>query len=201
MVARCPFCDTDLTHIKASPSGDNAYYSSENNTTLADHSKPIPGSDKEHENRSFSAKTEPVCQKGEDFSKEDFSKETSSKEASSRHKKKLPPTGRRFLGYRLGNPLYMLASVTYHMAAATGILYALSLCPAYQQKGTLLPYLCRVILAAFILFLPALVLSDTRIRRKLPFFRNQKTVSVRIGLLVLYIPLIALFLISCYPGL
>lgn len=112
--------------------------------------------------------------------------------------RRLAPPGRRLLGYRAGQPLYMLISICYYMAACVGILYAFSLSSQYLANGTLLFHLCRVLLAAAALFLPALLLSENTIRRKLPLLGSRNKAVVSIGFLILYIPLTALFLVSWY---
>lgn len=108
------------------------------------------------------------------------------------------PYGRRLLGYRAGNPIYMLISIFYHMAACVGLLYAISFTPQYLTNGTLIFHLCRLILAAAMLFLPVLLLTENKVRRNLPFFSSKTQSLTAVGFLLLYIPLAVLFAISWY---
>lgn len=111
-------------------------------------------------------------------------------------RKKLAPPGRRLLGYRSGNFSHMLLSICYYMAAAVGILYSLSLYPHYQEQDVLIYYLCCIFLAGLMLFLPALLFSNTKIRHSLPFFRSRKKNTVLLGTVLLYLPLLILFFLA-----
>ncbi len=116
--------------------------------------------------------------------------------AKSTKRKKLVPPGRRLLGYRSGNFFHMLFSICYYMAAAVGILYSLSLYPHYQEQGVLIYYLCCIFLAGLMLFLPAFLFSNTKMRHSLPFFRSRKKNTVLLGTALLYLPLLILFFLA-----
>lgn len=116
--------------------------------------------------------------------------------AKSTKRKKLAPPGRRLLGYRSGNFFHMLFSICYYMAAAVGILYSLSLYPHYQEQGVLIYYLCCIFLAGLMLFLPAFLFSNTKMRRSLPFFRSRKKNTLLLGTALLYLPLLILFFLA-----
>lgn len=188
MVLRCPFCNADLTQVNISADQDDTYYDP--------NSDPEPDRSPDH-SESYRQKSGTQGTRGRAALRTEKTGSQQTSEASvsrppRKKKKSAPPAGRRLLGYRAGNPFYMLFSIFYHMAACVGILYAFSLSPFYASKGTLLFHICRVFLAAVMLFLPVLFLSESKFRRKL--FRKPSAVIK--GLLILYIPLTALFLVS-----
>lgn len=198
MVSRCPFCNTDLTHVHNYNSGrqDNVYFNPDSGPAIhyPDFSKrPEPGyTQPRFETGTFPE--QPAAEAEETKKAEEADKPAA---PSARKRRKSPPAGRKLLGYRSGNLLYMLFSVFYHMAACVGILYAFSLSSQYAADGTLIFHLCRVILAAIMLFLPVLLLSENKLRRKFPLIRSRKPAVLATGLLIIYIPLAALFFTAC----
>lgn len=112
--------------------------------------------------------------------------------------KKLPPPGRKLWGYRSGNPLLMLLSVFYYMASAVILLKGLQISPQYQEAGTLAYHYGRLISGGLMLYLPALLLSETPFRRFIPLFNSRRMGTALIGFVVLYVPLAAIFLLSWY---
>lgn len=251
MVTYCPFCNTDLTHVKASANESGDYYNSDapfsyqrpDNWSASENHEDFPfqypntdelssgnyrrrnlSDNSESRNLSGNYRTRNLSddskshnssgnyrtRNSSDSSGSRSSSGNSGRQAASepvrmtsepsptRKSKRQAPPGRRLLGYRAGNPLHMLISVCYHMAACVGILYALTLSPQYLSNGTLIFHLCRVILAAAILFLPILLLSENKVRRKLPLLGSKKSSVMAIGFLLLYVPLAVLFSISWY---
>lgn len=222
MVTYCPFCDADLTHVKVSAAqNSDSYYDPDAGFSLQypDY-QPASGNyenfltedpDTDEFSSSYpesqTAQEDPRHRRTDSGSRQNRSgsgsqisskQERSNTSSSPRQRKRQAPYGRKLLGYRAGNPFYMLVSVCYHMAACVGILYALSFTPQYMADGTMIFHLCRVILAAIMLFLPLLLLTENKIRRKLPFFGSKKVSLVAVGFLILYIPLAALFYASWY---
>lgn len=188
MVSRCPFCNADLTHVKDSANNNNTYYnpdSDSESTASRDFS--------ESRKQKNDTQSQPPVKRGTDA---ESGKVPAS--VSGKRKKNTPPAGRRLLGYRAGNPFYMFISVFYHMAACVGILYAFSLSSQYLGSPALLFHISRVILAAIMLFLPALLLSENRLRTNIPLLRSQNSSAVIMGFVFLYLPLAVLFFISWY---
>lgn len=218
MVPRCPFCNTDLTHRNSSDSRDTVYYKPDSDsiyypefpersdkasgTPFDTGSNRNPDSEPEYRTdsrpeRQANPRPERQADSGSAGKNRENSKEKSASAARKR-KKFPPPAGRRLLGYRKGNPFYMFVSVLFHMAACVGILYAFSLSPQYWGSSALLFHIIRVIAAAMMLFLPVLLLSENKLRRKFPVLRSRKPAAVITGLLILYIPLAVLFSLSWY---
>ncbi|MDY4970788.1 MAG: hypothetical protein SO101_11115 [Lachnospiraceae bacterium] len=211
MASRCPFCNTDLTHVHDNTSENqnqnHTYFNPDSGPAI--HYPDFPEKNKQTHTLSHSAN--PSVLKSSTVSERTAAPQTTAEEDSKKNnregeeqtepvvkrRRKSPPAGRRLLGYRSGNLLCMFFSVFYHMAACIGILYAFSLSPQYMADGTLIFHLCRVILAAFMLFLPVLLLSETKLRRKFPLFRSRKPAALALGFLILYIPLAILFFAAC----
>lgn len=211
MVTYCPFCNADLTHVKASAAqSSDPYYN-------PDADLPSQHPENRHESEDFEDRSyrSPEVPRQSDSSSDARPNRASARSASGpsttvsrpstaasdtaparRKGRRQPSYGRKLLGYRAGNPLYMLVSVCYHMAVCVGILYALSFAPQHLADGTLIFYLCRVALAAIMLLLPVLLLTEHKLHRKLPFFGSRRRSIVAVGFLLLYIPLAALFFIS-----
>lgn len=193
MVSRCPFCNTDLTHVHnySSDRQDNTYFSPD--STPAIH---YPDFSRPSEPKSTAPASEPDIVPEQQAAEEE---QKSDKQAAPavRRRRNRHPAGRRLLGYRSGHLPYMFFSVFYHMAACVGILYAFSFAPQYAADGTLIFHLCRVILAAIMLFLPVLLLSENKLRRKFPLIRSRKPSVLATGLLIIYIPLAVLFFAAC----
>ena len=185
MISRCPFCNTDLTQVDPPVIREDSYYDSNSDSDFSGFS--IPEENELSDN--------PPIRSRQTANDEADQKPVS---CSRKRRKSPPPAGRRLLGYRSRNPFNMFMSVFYHMAACVGILYAFSISPRYLESGGLLFPLCRVILAAIMLFLPVVLLSDTKLRKKVPFFRSRKAAAVITGFAIVYIPLAVLFSISCY---
>ena len=216
MVNYCPFCNADLTHIKNSAAQNDSLYYNPN----AGYSSPRPENRPNPDNSQESFLHDPdIDEYSRDFSEYDTapnpprqnhpsgdsgqtpaSVSSRQNHSGSRQQKskRQASYGRRLLGYRAGNPLYMLISIFYHMAACVGVLYALSLTPQYTEGKLLIFHLCRVILAAIMLFLPVLLLTNNKLRRSLPLFSSKKKTRIAAGFLILYIPLIVLFIVSWY---
>lgn len=200
MASRCPFCNTDLTHIQdnTSEKQEHTYFNPDSGPSVhyPDFSKKTEQKPAPFRFESTAASHKTAAEDGKDSRKSAM--ETGEQpDPVVRKRRKLPPAGRRLLGYRSGNLFYMFFSIFYHMAACVGILYALSLSPQYMTDGTLLFHLCRVILAAFMLFLPVLLLSENKLRRKLPLFRSRKPAALALGFLITYVPLAVLFFAAC----
>lgn len=202
MVTYCPFCNTDLTQFKVSAAESGDYYNPD-----AGFSYPHPDDWQASENheayREQGLKFEELPSKrrntsGNSEGRSNPANTISGAETPQRRSRRQAPPGRRLLGYRAGQPLYMLVSICYHMAACVGILYALSLSPQYLADGTLLFHLCRVFLAAAMLLLPALLLSENSIRRNLPLLGSRNKTVMAIGFFILYLLLAILFLFSWY---
>lgn len=207
MITHCPFCNTDLTQVKALHQPENIYYDSDHSTPVQEQNLIFTPGDSflDNEEREQAATADSYSgPTGFDHSSSASAnsqtnsqqKNTADAGSSQRKRKKQAPPGRRLLGYRSGSFVHMLFSMCYYMAAAVGVLYGLSLSPEYLSNGTLFFHLCRVLLAAFMLFLPALLLSDTKTRKKIPLFCSCKKPVVIIGLLLVYIPLIVLFVLA-----
>lgn len=112
--------------------------------------------------------------------------------------RKPAPPGRRLWGYRAGNPLFMFLAVSYYLAVCLIILQGIQMFPQYQAAGTLFYHKSRVITGGLMMMLPAILLSETPLRRHLPMFRTMSRTTPIVGLIILYIPLTAIFLLSWY---
>lgn len=201
--SRCPFCNADLTHMSDSVKQDTIYFSPDSGPAI--HYPKFPEKTQTVPSENFRKKTQaPETEDAEYHSESGFDKADDEHKPSvqeppsARKRRKARPAGRKLLGYRAGNPFYMFISVFYHMTASIGILYALSLSPQYMADGVLIFHICRVVLAAIMLFLPVLILSENKVRRKFPLLRSRKPASLTAGFLILYLPLGALFLASWY---
>ncbi len=192
MVSRCPFCNADLTHIKDSENCNNAYYKPDSESTVTRNSS---------ENRQKKADTR-IQSRAERQADAEPGKTAPlgnpSVSVSGKRKTSTPPAGSRLLGYRSGNPFYMFISVFYQMTACVGILYAFSLTSRYWGSFSLLFHISRVLLAAIMLYLPVLLLSENQLRRNLPLLRSRNQAAVFAGFVILYIPLLILFSICWY---
>lgn len=112
--------------------------------------------------------------------------------------KKIPRPGRKLWGYRSGNPILMLLSVSYYMAAAVLLLKGIQMIPEYRAAGTLTYHQGRLISGGLMLYLPAILLSETPYRRFIPIFNSRRRMTAMIGFIILYIPLTAILLLSWY---
>lgn len=213
-MTRCPFCNTNLTQVNHTDKQDTVYFNPDSDPGI--HYPVFPEKTQTVSSGDFRKKTRlPEAEKpdydsdfdsgyghsdqtaGEQNPSEQETPSVREAPAARKHRR-ARPAGRRLLGYRTGNPFYMLISVFYHMAACVGVLYALSLSPQYIADGVLIFHICRVILAAVMLFLPVLILSENKVRRKFPLLRSRKPAALAVGFLLLYIPLGVLFLASWY---
>lgn len=185
MVSRCPFCNADLTRVKNTARPDPEYYNHTDSGSAA-----LRFSDMENSQTAAISRRRPETQNT-------AGSETNRPRVPGKRKKNTPPPGRRLLGYRTGNPIYMFLSIFYHMAACVGILYAISFSQEYWGRPALLFHICRILLASVMLFLPVLFLSENKLRRKVPLLRRRKSAAVMTGFVILYIPLIILFSICC----
>lgn len=207
MITHCPFCNTDLTQVKVFHQQENIYYDSNHPTPVQEQDLIFNAEDSFFDNEEMEqAATTDSYSRPTGFnnssshsanSRTDSQQENAADAGSSQRKrKKQAPPGRRLFGYRSGSFVHMLFSMCYYMAAAVAVLFGLSLSPQYLDNGTLFFHLCRVLLAALMLFLPALLLSDTKTRKKIPLFCSRKKLVVVTGLLLVYIPLAALFVLA-----
>ncbi|MGN0294154.1 MAG: hypothetical protein ACI4D3_09155 [Lachnospiraceae bacterium] len=197
--SRCPFCNADLTQLNDSGKQNTIYFSPDSGPAI--HYPDFPEKAQTAPSKKMqipdAEKTQHLSESGSDAEAGEH-RPSVSESPSTRKRRKARPAGRKLLGYRAGNPFYMFVSVFYHMTACVGILYALSLSPQYMTDGVLIFHICRVVLAAIMLFLPVLLLSENKVRRKFPLLRSRKPAALAAGFLLLYLPLGALFLASWY---
>ena len=148
MITHCPFCNTDLTQVKALHQPENIYYDSDHSTPVQEQNLIFTPGDSflDNEEREQAATADSYSgPTGFDHSSSASAnsqtnsqqKNTADAGSSQRKRKKQAPPGRRLLGYRSGSFVHMLFSMCYYIAAAVGVLYGLSLSPEYLSNGTL----------------------------------------------------------------
>jgi len=104
---------------------------------------------------------------------------------------------KRCLGFRSGTPWKMIVAVVYYAMCAAFLIIAMITPPLVEANGwdTFV-----VKLSSFILFLwilsPAILLSDTPLRDKLPFFRQRISMWSAVGLMVAFVLFQYLFMTS-----
>lgn len=111
--------------------------------------------------------------------------------------------GRKLIGYRSGRFLNRCISMIYHISVVLILIWAYEMTSAFSKEGLGLFHILRTSLGAIILFLPALLLSDTTLHRSLPLIRSKSNTKVVIGMLLFLVPLVLLFsytCILCNPG-
>lgn len=111
--------------------------------------------------------------------------------------------GRKLIGYRSGHFLNRCISMIYHISAVLVLVWAYAMSSEYFAKDLGMFHILRTTLGALILFLPALLLSDTTFHRCLPLIRSKSSTKITIGFLLFLVPLVLLFsytCILCNPG-
>lgn len=186
MISHCPFCNADLTKIQNMKSDEMLPRSQ-----TAKKQTTYPES-----RRTSYTENENTCYDSNSYTDYDNQNKTSRQPA--RKKRSVPPAGRKLLGFRQGKWSHMYFSIAYHMAVCVGIVYALSLTPHYYTEGLLLFHLCRVFAAAALLLIPVFILSRNKFNKHLPFLHSRHAIVKILGLIVIYIPFIALFAAAQY---
>ncbi len=91
-------------------------------------------------------------------------------------------------GFRSGTPWKMLAAVLYY-AMCVGFLIIGMITPPLVEANGWDTFVVK--LSSFILFLwmlsPAIFLSDTPMRNKLPFFRDRIAIRSLVGLMIVFV--------------
>ena len=170
----CPFCSTPLKGKGSLPlpkeaeawsetAEEDAVDESISDTEKLTETEEIPeaankaeDAKKKKEDSATDKKTKPSPPSGSEHS--DFYKKHS----------KLRP-GRRLLGFRIGNPLFMFLSIIYYMTAATGILKFASGFPVAAENGKLVFMFIRLICLLLICYLPVFLFTG-----KSPDHPNKK---------------------------
>lgn len=172
VASRCPFCGQDISaeYDRSSSSYEDNF---ENKGNIFPERK-MPTEDREEETttRSRERKTTRVPRAGS--------------------------PGRRLIGYRSGHFINRFVSMLYHLAAVMVLIWAYKLTPEYKEKGLAFMHIARVTLGGLILFLPAILLSNTALHRSLPLIRSKSTAKVIIGMLLFLVPLTLLFSYTCF---
>lgn len=183
IASECPFCGQTLSERADAQS--SGYY---------------------HEDQLYHASGVPAKQKTQIFpdQADDADQKAITKSAPQKNnnaKKNRQPrsgyAGRRLIGYRSGRFLNRLISMLYHLAITVLLVEVFLKTPEYKEKGLALMHIARSSLAALILFLPAILLSNTAFRQKLPLLRSRVTAKVVIGYLLFLVPLVLLFSYAC----